>query len=61
MNDSYLEQKVDIQPPAKLQKYANENFDFYNDETCQEQKFLIGTTNLEKVGKMNLMIGEEIM
>ena len=30
MNDSYLEQKVYIQPPAKLQKYTNENFDFYN-------------------------------
>lgn len=27
---------------------------------CQEQNFLIGTTNLDKVGKMNLMIGEEI-
>lgn len=28
---------------------------------CQEQNFLIGTANSEKVGKMNLMIGEEVM
>lgn len=27
---------------------------------CQEQNFLIGATNLDKVGKMNLMIGKEI-
>ena len=30
-------------------------------KNCREQDFLIGTTNLEKVGKMNLMIGDEIM
>lgn len=56
MNDSYLEQ-----PSAKLEKYANETFDmlknFYNDK-CQEQNFLIYTTNLEKVGKMNLIIDQ---
>lgn len=31
MNDSYLEQRVNTQPFAKLEKYANEDFDILKD------------------------------
>lgn len=65
MSDSYLEQRVNIQPTAKLEKYADENFDmvkdFCNDKESQEQDFLTDTTNLEEVGKINVMNDEEII
>lgn len=52
MSDSYLEQRVNIQPSAKLENYVNKNSDMlkgsYNDK-YQEQNFLKGTTNVEKV------------
>lgn len=42
MSDSYLEQKVNIQPSAKLEKYANKTFDifkdFYNDNEMSRTK-----------------------
>lgn len=42
MNDSYLEQRVNIQPSVKLEKYANKTFgifkDFYNDKEMSRTK-----------------------
>lgn len=42
MNDSYLEQRVNIQPSVKLEKYANKTFnmfkDFYNDKEVSRTK-----------------------
>lgn len=42
MNDSYLEQRVNIQPSAKLEKCANKTFDmlkdFYNDKEMSRTK-----------------------
>lgn len=31
MNDSYLEQRVNIQPSVKSEKYANKSFDMFKD------------------------------
>lgn len=49
---SYLKQRVNTQPSAKLENYVNKNSDMlkgsYNDK-YQEQNFLKGTTNVEKV------------
>lgn len=59
MSDSYLEQ-----PSAKLEKYAYKTFDILKvsavTKKYQEQNFLIDATNLEKVWKMNVMVGKEI-
>lgn len=42
MSDSYLEQKVNIQPSAKLETYANNTFDmlkaFYNHKEMSRTK-----------------------
>lgn len=42
MKDNYLEQPVNIQPSAKLEKYANKTFDmlkhFYNDKEMSRTK-----------------------
>lgn len=42
MNDSYQEQRVNIQPSAKLEKYTNKTFDtlkaFYNDKEMSRTK-----------------------
>lgn len=42
MNDSYLEQRVNIQPSVKLEKYASKTFDmfkdFYNDKEMSRTK-----------------------
>lgn len=42
MNDSYLEQRINIQLSAKLDRYANETFDtlkdFYDDKEMSRMK-----------------------
>lgn len=45
MNDSYLEQGVNIQPSVKLEICANKNFDmfedFYNDKEMSRTKLFV--------------------
>lgn len=45
MNDSYLEQRVNIQPTVKLEIYANKNFDmfkdFFNDKEMSRTKLSV--------------------
>lgn len=67
MNDSYQEPRADVPLSLRLEKYANEvfnivkDYDNNNDKECQEQTILISTTNLEEIGKINMMTNEEII
>lgn len=63
MNDSCIEQRVNIQPSAKLEKYANKTFnmlkDFHNDKEMSRTKLSDRYNKFRESRKMNL-IGEEI-
>lgn len=61
MSDSYQEPRADISLSARLEKYANEVFDIDNDKECENQNILISSTNLEEIGKINMITDEEII
>lgn len=65
MSNSYPKPRYNIQPSARIEKYSDEAFDvlkdFCNDKECQDQNFLIATTNSETVKKINVLINKEIV
>lgn len=61
MSDSCQEPRADISLSARLEKYANEVFDIDNDKECENQNILISSTNLEEIGKINMITDEEII
>lgn len=65
MSDWYLEQKVHMQPPARLQKRPSKTLDgprgFYSDGQMLKTELFDKYRAFREVGKTDVLAGEEII